>query len=549
MATSKYKAQIPFRTKGQTTCTHHRRRQLDHYCEECQVPVCIKCVSTVHKSHPLCDLSEITPQTKQDIQSFIDKTEKVDLVQIDQYITSTDEQLKDNASIFDKLSKQVKIQTNKLIEDLDLLAAQTLSLYKQMEEDNTKLLQTYKQDLEMYNTQLKQQVKECKITLQRGSDIHIYDTGHDIQSTVTLPVEPTTGTASFTPNQNPQGSLEQAMGEVNTLGQGQSQALKGQDRLVGSSAEQRPYPTQQRSESKGRKHSTKQRSKRRSKGTQQVSSPLYALFYEAVILEEWESQCYITSVCPTTDGQVWTSFRNSDILTLLDRNGTVVQVVQHNTRITDISLSPTANALWVCDKGNNITELVAGRLVQRFSTKEEPECLCITASNHVIVGMSEHISKFTTKGKLVRTSLTAGTGKPLVCTPYRISECPVTHNVTVADWDNRHDGGEGKPHVVIMDIDFKKLYVYGGEVQHTHQSASQSEGGPLNPFGVVYDSVGNLVIADNNSILITSYRGELLRIIHTHDSFCTQAVGVDKEDVLWAASEDEGVKLLQYISV
>ncbi|XP_021378319.1 tripartite motif-containing protein 45-like [Mizuhopecten yessoensis] len=213
MATSKYKAQIPFRTKGQTTCTHHKGRKLDLYCEECQVPVCIKWVSTVHKSHPLCDLSEITHQTEQNIQSFIDKTEKVDLVQIDQYITSTDRHLKDNASIFENFSQQLKIQTNNLKEDLDLLTTQTLYLYKQIEEDNTKLLQTYKQDLEMHSTQLKHQVQECKVALQRGSDIQIYDKGCETQFPVTLPVKPALSTASFSPNKNPQGHHEKLSGK------------------------------------------------------------------------------------------------------------------------------------------------------------------------------------------------------------------------------------------------------------------------------------------------------------------------------------------------
>ncbi|XP_021367315.1 uncharacterized protein LOC110459407 [Mizuhopecten yessoensis] len=538
MATSLYKAQIPFRIKGQITCTHHKGRQLDLYCEECQVPVCIKCVSTVHKSHPLCDLSENTHQTKQDIQSFIDKTEKVDLVQIDQYITSTDKQLKDNSTIFDKLSKQLKIQTNKLKEDLDMLTAQTLSLYKQMEEDNTKLLQTYKQDLESYNTQLKHQVQECKIALQRGSDIQIYDTGCEIQSPVTLPVKPALSTASFSPNKNPQGHLEQALGEVITSGQGQDQALRSHERRsVASSARQRPSLSQQRSERKERTLSIQQISK----GRKQVKSPVYTLLPQTKVLGEWTSRCLIHSVCPTTDGQMWTSHHDSNTLILLHSNGRVIQEVKHNTDIMDTSLSSTTNTLWVCDKENNITELVSGRLVHRFSTREKPQCICITANNHAIVGMVKHISKFTTKGKLVCFSVATGTGVPLVCTPYRISKCPVTHNVAVADLDGTYNGGRGIPYVIVMDTDFKKLFVYRGEVTRACRL--------FIPYDVVYDSVGNLVIANgiNNRILLISGRGEFLSIIHTTAS-CIRAVGVDTGDVLWAVSGINNVKLLQYSS-
>ncbi|XP_021358202.1 uncharacterized protein LOC110453549 [Mizuhopecten yessoensis] len=506
MDSSLYKDQIPIRVKGQTTCIHHNGKQLDLYCEECHELACTKCLSTIHKKHHLCDLSEITPKKKEDIQNFIDKIENVDLVEIDQYITATDTQLKDNVSHFEKLSQQLKTQTNRFKQELDLLTAQTLCLYQQMEEDNTKLLQTYKQDLEIYSTQLKQQVQECRVVLQRGSDIQIYKIECDIQSPVTLPVKLTLCTASFTPNRNPQSQLEQALGKV------------------------RP--------------STPQRSKR----THPLFVfPVHSLMPRAKVLEEWYSSFHITSICPTTEGQVWTS-SYSKTLTLLDRKGNVIQEVEHNTDIMDISLSSTTNTLWICDQKNNITELVSGRLVHRFSIREEALNICITASNHVIVGMAKHISKFTTEGELVLSTSTARTENPLVCIPWRISECPVTHNVAVVEWDIKDDDDDdddvdddGKHHVVVMDTDFKELFEYDGEVPHTYQPG----GGPFYPYDVVYDSKGNLVIADcfNNRVLLISGLGEFLRIIHT-DSYCNRAVGVDRDDDLWTVFWFENVKIL-----
>ncbi|XP_021358183.1 uncharacterized protein LOC110453532 [Mizuhopecten yessoensis] len=541
MATPEYKGQLPSRTKGQTTCMYHKGRKLDIYCEECQELACTKCLSTVHKKHPLCDLSEITPKKNQDIQNFIYKTEKVDLVQIDKYITATDTRLKDNVSHFENLSEQLKIQTKKIIQDLNQLSAQTLCLYQQMEEDNTKLLQTYKHDLEMYSTQLKQQVQECKIALQRGSDIQIYDTGFDIQSPVTLPVKPTLGTASFTPNRNPKGHLKQALGKMDTSSKGQRQVPFRPDHVFSGPGYS---STQRSSEQKVWRPSSQQSSGERN----DVSSPVYSLLPQTKVLGEWEYPSGISSICPTTDGQVWSSDFDRKTLPLLDRKGKVIQEVENNTGIKDISMSPTTNTLWVCDNENNIRELVSGRLVHRFSTREFPLCICITANNHVILGMVNKISKFTTNGKLVLTTSPTRTWKPLVCTPNRISECPVTQNVAVADSDSEHHGGEGQSHVVVMDTDCKELFVYCGEYRHTYQPPSQSGSEPFNPSGVVYDSVGNLVIGDrnNNRILLISGRGEFLKIIHTDDIF-TSAVGVDKKGVLWAAFGIFYVKLLQYL--
>ncbi|XP_033729747.1 uncharacterized protein LOC117318923 [Pecten maximus] len=396
-----------------------------------------------------------------------------------------------------------------------------------MKEDNSKLIQKYKQDLEMYDKQLKQQIQECKTALQQGSDLNIYDTRCEIDSQIHFPVKPVLSNVSFTPNKNPQGHLKLALGKVIISGQGQTST--DQDRSVSTSDGQGQSSTQQQSGDKGKKAVTR-----------------YKLLSETKVVEEWESPCIIGSICPTTDDQAWTS-NYSKTLTLLDRKGTVIQKVTHKAWINDISLSPTQR-LWVCDGENNILELVSGQLTHRFRTKEEPECLCVTASNHVIVGMSKHISKFTTQGQKVLTTKAVGTGKPLVCSPWRITECPVTHNVAVIDSNNKSDGGDGNQHVV-MDTNFQELFVYRGDIPSTYKT-SQTGGEPFNPLSVVYDSVGNLIIGDfnNNRVLLLSGGGEFLRIIYT-DTDRTRAVGVDRKDYLWAVFGGYNVKLLQYRSM
>ncbi|XP_021374843.1 uncharacterized protein LOC110464109 [Mizuhopecten yessoensis] len=529
------KSQMPLRMKGQTTCSYHKGRQLDFFCEKCREPVCPKCLSSVHKGHIVCEISEITPQKEPDIKNFIDRTEKNDLEEIGKHIKSTDTLLKDNTSTFEKLSQKLTMQTNKLKQELDMLTEQTLSLYHKMEEDNTKLIKKYKQDLEMYEKQLKQQIQECKAALQRGSHIQIYDTFCEIHSpTHSLPVKPVLGTANFTPNENSQDHLKQAFGKVTTSGQ--DQTLTDQDWSVSTSDDLgQPSTQQQRSGAKVKKAVT-----------------TYKLLPQTKVVEEWRSPCHIGSICPTTDGQMWTR-ASGDTLTLLDRKGKVIQEITHNDYIYNISLSPTTHTLWVCDYKNNIMELVSGRLTHRFSTKEEPRCICVTANTHVIVGMPKHISKFTTDGKMVCTTMTKGTGKPLVCTPHRISECPVTHNVAVADFSSESDGGDGKRHVVVMDTNFKELFVYRGDIPSTYKPTPQTGGQPFNPWGVVYDSVGNLIIGDciNRRVLLISGGGEFLRVIHT-DTGRTWAVGIDREDVLWAVFDtwdSNKVALLQYSSV
>ncbi|XP_033760574.1 uncharacterized protein LOC117342507 [Pecten maximus] len=472
-------SQMALRMRGQTNCIQHSEKQLDFYCEQCDEVICPTCVSTTHNGHRICELSLISTKKKPYIQNFIDRTEKNELVQIRRYITSTDKLLQDNDNIFEDLSCQLKLQTEKLKQDLEKLTGKTLSLYQKMKEDNARIIQMYKQKLEMYNEQLKRKVQECKTALQRSSHIQIYDLSHDIASPSSLPVKPFLGTASFIPNMNPQHQLELALGKV--------------------------------------------------------------MFKE---VEEWNSLCGIDSICPTDDGRVWTSEYNRT-LTLLDRKGRVIQRVKHRSVVSDIILSPRTHRLWVCDTDNNILELVSGHLTQRFRTKERPRCICVTASDHVIVGMARRISIFTTKGEMVSIPSAEGTGKPVVCTPHRIAECPVTHNVAVIDFSSDKDGGDGNQHVSVINTAFQELSVFRGDIPSSSDQP-QTGGEPFNPWGVVFDSVGNLIIGDRDNcrVLLLSGGCKFLKVIHT-DTNGTSAVGVDWEDVLWAAFS-KNVKLLPY---
>ncbi|XP_033726125.1 uncharacterized protein LOC117315832 [Pecten maximus] len=546
MDSSLHKGQFPFRVKGQTTCMQHKGIQLEFYCEECEQLACIKCLSTVHKRHSLAGLAEITPQRKQDIYNFIVKTEDVDLVQVDQYITSTDTQLKENASSFDKLCDQIKSQNEKLKEELDLLSAHSLSLYKQMGEENTKLLQTYKQDMEMYRTQLKQKVKECKKALQQNSVIEIHDARFEIGCPIKFPVKPTIGLVSFSPNKYPQIALEKALGEVVISDQVLNHDLLDHGQSVSSFVRQGPS-FKQRPEhnvnSEQRSGDITERSKDKKEAVRTTLLP------QTKILREWNSPCDISSVCPTANGTVWTSYYFSETLTLQDGKGDVIQKVQHKT-INDLSLSPITNTLWLSDEENSILEFKSGRLLHRFNTDRRPRCICITASNHVIVGMTNCISKFTSEGKLSRTTLPTGTEESLICTPLRITECSVTQNISVVDSKGNSDDDERNKYVVAIDAEFKKLFVFYGKISDTCQQMSQPGDSPFDPRGLAYDHTGNLVIGDhsNKRVLLISGRGEFLRILHT-DTNGTVDVSIDKFGDLWAVFGLNNIKLLQYYSV
>ncbi|XP_069103027.1 uncharacterized protein [Argopecten irradians] len=463
--------------KGQTTCIYHKGEQLGFYCEQCQELACPDCVANNHKGHMLCRLNELTFKKNQEIRSFIEKTERTEVVEVKNNIASSNTMLQENDRTFEKLSKQLKAQTDKLKKDMDRFTDETLSLYQKIKHDNTKLIQKYKQQLEIYDKQLEQQLQECKRVLQQGSHIEIYDTECEIDSRLHLPAKPALGTARFIPNKNPRDLLELAIGKCESVSAG------------------------------------------------------HGLLAEAKVVAEFKSICSISSICPTTDDQAWTKYHNT--LTLLDMKDTIIQKVTHNVRINDISLSPTTHALWACDRENHILKLSEGQLNTTFNTKQEPKCICVTADDHIIIGMSKTITKYTTQGRVVLSTMAAVTQTPLVCSPWRITECPVTNNVAVIDHSYINDGGDGHRRVVVMNSNFQELFVYRGDISSTNTQAQQrGSGNPFDPWSIVYDSQGNIIVNDwrSRDVFILSGSGVLLRTLYSESNI----IGVDRRDILWS---------------
>ncbi|XP_069135396.1 uncharacterized protein [Argopecten irradians] len=479
-------------TKGHDTCTNHKGNLLDLHCEDCEVAVCIKCVSEKHQNHSISDGT--THAMKQNIIQFIQETEGKEIISIKQDIIATGKQLEENTSHFQKLAQQLKVQSKQLLQEIRLQSAQMLTLYNKQEDDNSKLLQTYKKDLEIYETQLNEKVKKCKRALDLGSEKDIHDVGYEIKSPASRPVKPSLNTPSANPEEQKKTLIKKSFEDVSFLS---------------SSSE-------------------------REKGTIDEPSDVYTLLPGLKMLEECRIPYEVDFICPNTNGETWICDGNHT-LTLLDKTGTTKQTISHTTWIRDICLSPTTNMLWACDGTGGILELESGRLVRRFGMRKKPQCICSTASNHVIVGTNDLITKYTPEGSQVLTSLASSdNGEPIVRCPGKISECLVTHNVAVTD-NGLTDYGRC---VIVFDEFFRKLFVIDGKVSLT----------PVHPWNALFDNIGNLVILDsfNNNILLFNGRGKQLRTLRTDKTYLSD-IGIDKDNILWVMQRNK-LSLVQYYS-
>ncbi|XP_069122422.1 uncharacterized protein [Argopecten irradians] len=211
---------VAVHTPGQTTCVHHRQVTLDWYCETDGDIICAKCVSSTHKGNNCIQLSETIPQHKQKIQDFVKHIERNKVIHIEKEIDCARESLRKQTSHFESVSKEVQKQGEKLKEEIDILTAQHLSRLKHLEEENTKLLKSYQNELEEKLEELRTLMKECKESLQTGTDIQVFDIASQLLYKFTIPRFLNLGTVKFNPKANPRHLLESAFGNLasNSLG-------------------------------------------------------------------------------------------------------------------------------------------------------------------------------------------------------------------------------------------------------------------------------------------------------------------------------------------
>ncbi|XP_069137922.1 uncharacterized protein [Argopecten irradians] len=388
-------------------------------------------------------------------------------------------------------------------------------------------------------------------------ELELYNESCEIVSVPSFPVRPFLTTATFTPNNSYHVLLEVAFGKATTSSEGQTLATRK------------------------------------------------TLLSDTKVFEYCEFVSNVDDIRPTIDGLMW--IREGSVLTLMDKTGQKIQKIVHTAKIIDICISPTSHSLWICDKKKNVMKLGLDILPRRiftqltnklkhkeepelrhfaqmFRTKKKPRCMCITGSDHVIVGMTNQLSKFTTKGEQVLTTMAASLIKPEVSTPHRVAECPVTHNVAVID---SNDADDSHKHVVVLNADFIKLFVCRNDItflENTELELLKCEpdeakylhyindlNSPLCPQDVMYDSEGNLLIVHKKPlhrqyrILLFNGGGNFRIGIHheshmrrthmrrnerpsvwvdkdDHDSHiqCNErpSVCIDKDDIVWVADKE-----------
>ncbi|XP_021361572.1 uncharacterized protein LOC110455650 isoform X2 [Mizuhopecten yessoensis] len=535
--------QYPIRQRGHDKCPSHRENNLVFLCKGCKTLICSACIMTSHKEHidSCIEIAKIAKEQRQELQDFVNDTDGMKIPKFKEEIKSARQELSICIPKYKLVSEDIKKQRDKCKLALDKITEDHLAICDKMEKASTDLLQTYITNLEDRLDNLVKLSSECKQTLQTGTAVRMYDSVLEVQDMdLDIPQTPNIDMTEFTPGNNRQSHLEQAMGKMKTP----------TDHLQAGSA-----PSGHSTHGPGVRP---KQSKSTETGQASTGSVLYKLCDSPIVISKFSYPDRITSICSTPDGCAWLCDFETNTVKLINNKGQVIQKIHHTSDIRDISLDPTTGRLWFCCRvERTIWEVsTTSTPVTRFTTEGNPNSLFVTREGLVVVGTrgTERygVVMYTADGRVLHTDTVVGSGEGLVRS---ITQCGVTGNIALVSGKlisgDSSDPNNYRRHIIVYNPTLQPLVHYQGEGIQAQKAVTPDK---FVPATVVYDSKGNIVIADwkRNTLELISGTGKYIKTLHTNKGRRQRSVGIQKDDVLWSYlvldTGKPGFKLLKYYS-
>ena len=202
------------------SCQDHPRQELDFYCQQCSVPVCVKCTIISHRDHPVTEANQQVGKTKEELSKGMDNVKK------------SEEKL----TAVLKVGKETKEKIKGRKEEVDLLIRQSISsLHKLLEGREEALIEQSNKVAMAKQARLSRQLDSIKalmedmtacedlsLTATRDySDVELLSIAHSLQKRATKLHEKFTNTPlqlCVTPSLNVEMNVSKIASSISSLG-------------------------------------------------------------------------------------------------------------------------------------------------------------------------------------------------------------------------------------------------------------------------------------------------------------------------------------------
>ncbi|XP_062591643.1 uncharacterized protein LOC134253149 [Saccostrea cucullata] len=500
-------------------CKIHPTKDVDMLCEECQVPVCSKCVTQKeHRGHIFTDLETIYAEKYADFQE--------DIAKIQDYFLPTSQDLqkeikKDSSEIkhiMDNIRTSMKTEGESLKSLVDTVISENMKQLDQIEHSLLEDLNTQDKTMDDYITYLNNLVKELHRCLASTETQKLMcEKKPKIRSIpeTTKPVTP-----GFTAGQYSKSDVTKLLGKIHAHN---TKAEKREIRPIESVYNTAMKPTHKQMKEDRKKSDKKQ--------TMSLSASVTKVREFNV---------------PGVDCVFHVSLDQSDRLWISDNNGNLVQTDLQGNVIQKIKTSygygyhtvTQDRGLIFTDKDKKvINRITQDNNITEFIKTGDWTPLSIHSSHingDLLVGMTTYreakVTRYNKTGKELQNIQRDNKGQELYITPSYITE-NINGDICTSDYDKRA--------VVVVNKSGQHRFSYTGQKSL------------FDPYGICTDVLGHILVCDGYSgtVHLLDQDGQFLSLLLTPQQGVRSpcSVCVDDENNLYVGQTTTILTMYKYI--